>query len=194
MADATVSMENTSQTPTALGPQLEDPPRAAPVVAVAVLEVAVATVAVVAAAAEAHHMARAEELVETAIGEAEATRIATSPATHVAATTPATGLMRSVAKRLLKQATATVSPPTLHNFATCSFLRSSNLSGSPSTMQSKTQFSGSGVIPYPLKMLVATTMRSASTSLSIWTKPHSLGSSRSTRTQSTSGPTEGSVH
>jgi hypothetical protein len=38
-----------------------------------------------------------------------------------------------------------------------------------------------------LKTLVATMTRSASTSLSAWTKNHSLGSSRSTRTRPTSG-------
>jgi hypothetical protein len=74
--------------------------RAALVVAAAPL-VAV-TAAVVAEAEEAHHTMLAEELVVVAIMEAEATRIATSPATHVAATTPATGLRRSIARRLLK--------------------------------------------------------------------------------------------
>jgi hypothetical protein len=91
MADATVSAKNNSQTPTTLGPQLEDPPRVAtakatPVVAAAPL--VVATAAAVAAATESHHMALAEELVAAAITEVEATRIATSPATHVVATTP----------------------------------------------------------------------------------------------------------
>jgi hypothetical protein len=38
-----------------------------------------------------------------------------------------------------------------------------------------------------LKMMVATTTRSASTFPSAWTKPHSPGSSRSTRTRSMSG-------
>jgi hypothetical protein len=42
---------------------------------------------------------------------------------------------------------------------------------------------------YPLKMLVATTIQSASTSPSAWTKLHSPGSSRSTKTQSMSGTT-----
>jgi hypothetical protein len=70
---------------------------------------------------------------------------------------------------------------------TCFSQRNSSLSGSPSTTRSKTQFSGLGVMPYPLKMLVATTTRSASTSRSVWTRHHSLGSSRSTRTRSTSG-------
>jgi hypothetical protein len=52
-------------------------------------------------------MALAEELVAVAIAGAEATRTTTSPATHMAATMPATGLRRFVAKRLLKQATVT---------------------------------------------------------------------------------------
>jgi hypothetical protein len=42
-------------------------------------------------------------------------------------------------------------------------------------------------MPYPLKTLVATMTRSASTSPSDWTKHHSPGSSHSTRTRSTSG-------
>jgi hypothetical protein len=134
MADATVSAKNNSQTPTTLGPQLEDPPRVAtakatPVVAAAPL--VVATAAAVAAATESHHMALAEELVAAAITEVEATRIATSPATHVVAMTPATGSRRSVAKRLLKQ--AAVSRPVPSDFAICCFLRNLNPSGSPST-------------------------------------------------------------
>jgi hypothetical protein len=137
MANATVSVENTSQTPTALGPQLEDPPRVTtatvtPVVAAAVLEVVAVMVAVVEAAAEAHPIVLAEDLVAVAIAEAEAARIAMPPTTHVAATMPAIGLRRSVTKRLLKQAIATTSPPT--QLATCSFLRSSNLLRSPNMM------------------------------------------------------------
>jgi hypothetical protein len=87
--DATALAKNNHHTPTALGPQLEDTPRAttawaAPTVAAAVV------VAAMAAAKAAHHMALAEELVEAAIVEAEATRTATPSATHVAATMPAT--------------------------------------------------------------------------------------------------------
>jgi hypothetical protein len=44
------------------------------------------------------------------------------------------------------------------------------------------KFSGLGAMPYPLKTLVATTTRSASTSPFAWTKTHSPGLSRSTRT------------
>jgi hypothetical protein len=64
---------------------------------------------------------------------AEAMQTATSPATHVAA-----------------------SPPTLLDFAIYSSLRNSSLLGSPSTTRSKTQCSGLGATPYPLKTLVAT--------------------------------------
>jgi hypothetical protein len=54
-------------------------------------------------------------------------------------------------------------------------------------MRSKTQFSGLGVMPYPLKMLVATMIRSDSTSPSAWIKHHSRCSSHLTRTRLTSG-------
>jgi hypothetical protein len=141
MADVTVSIENHSQIPTALGLQLEDPPRAA--TARAVLVVAAAPlVAVAAAAVEVHHTTLVEELVAAAIVEAEDTRIATSPATHMAATMPATRSRRSIAKRLSKQVTVTASPSTPGDFAICSYLRNLNLSGSPSTTRSRTQFSG----------------------------------------------------
>jgi hexokinase len=76
--DATLSAENNSQTPTALGPQLEDPPRAA--TARAATLVAVIAAAVVASAG-AHHTVLAEELVAAMIAEAEATPTATSPTT-----------------------------------------------------------------------------------------------------------------
>jgi hypothetical protein len=188
--DATAPVENNHQTPTALGSQLEDPPRettarAVPTEAAAVLveATAVAVEAVVAS----HHMVLAEELVAAANVEAEATQTATPPATHVAATMPGTKSMKLVAKRLLKQTTVTASPPNLLNFATCSSLINSSLLGSPSTTRSKTQFGGLGAMPYPLRMLVATMIRSASTSPSARTMPHSPGSSRSTIIQSMSG-------
>jgi hypothetical protein len=145
-------------------------------------------VAARAAAAVAPPTTAAKELAVAATAEAEATRTATPPATLTAAMMPATGSTRFAApRRLLKSVTATASPPTLHDFVICSFLRNSNLSGSPSTTRSKTHFSGSGVMPCPLKTLVATTTRSASTSPSVWIRPHSLGSSRSIRTRSTNG-------
>jgi hypothetical protein len=53
-------------------------------------------------------------------------------------------------------------------------------------MRSKTQYSGSVATPYPSRTLVETTTRSASTSLSAWTKLHLHGSSHSRSTRSTS--------
>jgi hypothetical protein len=123
--DATAPAKNNHRTPTTLGPQLEDPPRAATVRA--------APAAAGAAAVGAHHMALAEELVAAVIAEVEATQTAMSPATHVAATMPATELRRFVAKRLLKQTTVMASPPSLLDFAIYSSSRSSSLSRSPST-------------------------------------------------------------
>jgi hypothetical protein len=75
----------------------------------------------------------------------------------------------------------------LLDFAIYSSLRNSSLSGAPSTTRSRTQFSGLGAMPYPLKTLLATTTPSASTSPFAWTKHHSPGSSPSTRTQSMNG-------
>jgi hypothetical protein len=140
MVDVTTPVENNHTTPTAQGPQLEDPPRMATVRVVSVVAVAtlVAVTAVAeAAAAAARHTAQVEELVAAAITEAEATQTTTSPATHMAAMMPATELRRFIAKRLLKQASATISPPFPLDFATCSSRRNSSLSGSPSTTQSK---------------------------------------------------------
>jgi hypothetical protein len=75
MVDVISPEENNHTTPTALGLQLEDPPRAA-IVRAAPAEAAAALVAVMtaegAAAAGAHHMALAGELVAVAIAEAEA--------------------------------------------------------------------------------------------------------------------------
>jgi hypothetical protein len=136
--------------------------QATPAGAAAVL--VVATAAAEAAAAGAHHMVLAGELVAAAIMEAEATRTATSPAYHMATMMPAAELKKYVARGPLRQVTATTSPPSPLDFMTCSSQRNSNLWGSPSMTQSKTQFNGLGAMPYPLKMLVATTTRSASTS------------------------------
>jgi hypothetical protein len=149
-------------------------------------EAAVALVTVTAtaeaAATEAHHTVLVGELVAAAIAGTEATQTATSPASHAVATMPAVELKKYVARRPLRKATVMVSPPSPLDFATCFSQRNSNFWGSPSTTRSKTQFNILGVMPYPLKTLVATTTRSASTSLSAWTKHHSPGSSRSTRT------------
>jgi hypothetical protein len=59
--------------------------------------------------------------------------------------------------------------------------RSSSLSGSPSTTRSKIQFSGSGATCWTFRTLVETTTPSVSTSPSIWTRLHSHGLSRSTK-------------
>jgi hypothetical protein len=128
MVNTTASAENNSQTPTALGPQLKDPPKAATARAASAVAAA-ALVAARAAEVGAHHMALAEKLVAAAIAGAEARQTSTSPATHVAATMPATGLRRFVAKRLLKQAIATASPPTLLDFVIYSSRRNSSLWG-----------------------------------------------------------------
>jgi hypothetical protein len=150
--EATVPVQNTNHIPTALGPQLEDPRRAATaratsVVVTATLEVVVAAVVAVVAAAEAHITMPTKELVAATITEAEATRTAMSPAVHVMTTTLTIGSTRSIKKRPLKQATSTASPPTPQDFTTYFFLRNSNLSGFPSTTRSKTQFSSSDAMP-----------------------------------------------
>jgi hypothetical protein len=90
-----------------------------------------------------------EEAVAEEIAEAEATRTATLPATNAVATTPATAI-RHAKKRLPTLVTA-ASPPN-HDFTLYYFPKSSSLSGSTSTTRSKIQFSGSGVMPWPLRM------------------------------------------
>jgi hypothetical protein len=61
----------------------------------------------------------------------------------------------------------------MHDLAICSSPRNSNLSGSPNTTRSKTQFSGSSATPWLSKTMVATMKPSASTSPSVWTRLHS---------------------
>jgi hypothetical protein len=58
---------------------------------------------------------------------AEATRTATSPAPHVAASTPASKSKNYDARRPPRQATKTASPPSLRDFATYSSQRNSSL-------------------------------------------------------------------
>jgi hypothetical protein len=129
MVDATTPEENNHRTPTASGHQLEDLLRAATVL-VAPAEDAVALVTATlpaeATAAGAPHTVLAGELAVAAIAGAEATRIATSPAPHAAATMPAAELKKYVARRLLRQATTTVFPLSLLDFATCFSQRNSN--------------------------------------------------------------------
>jgi hypothetical protein len=149
MVDATAPEENNHKIPTVPGHQLENLLRAATVPA-APAEAAVALIVATAeaAAAGAHHTMLAGELVAAAIAGAEATQTATSPASHTAATMPAIELKKYVARRPLRQVTATVSPPSPLDFATCFSQRNSNLWGSPSMTQSKTQFNGLGAMPY----------------------------------------------
>jgi hypothetical protein len=167
MVDATAPEENNHRIPIVSGHQLQDLLRAATVL-VAPAEAAVALVpatpAAEAAAAGAPHMVLAGELVAAAIAGAEATQTATSPASHAAAMMPAAELKKYVARRPLRQATATVFLPSPLNFATCFSQINLNLWGSPSMTRRKTQFNGLGSMPYQLKTLVATTTRSASTS------------------------------
>jgi hypothetical protein len=139
MVDATAPKENNHKTPTVPGHQLEDLLREA-IVRAAPAEAAVALVAATAAAgatvAGAHHTVLAGELVAAAIAGAEATQTATSPACHTTATMPAAELKKYVAKRHLRQATATASPPSLLDFMTCFSQRNSTLWGSPSMTRS----------------------------------------------------------
>jgi hypothetical protein len=69
--------------------------------------------------------------------EAEATRTATSPVPHAAATMPAVELKKFDAKSPPRQATTTASPPSLLGFAICFSRRNSNPWGSPSTTRRK---------------------------------------------------------
>jgi hypothetical protein len=105
--------------------------------------------------------------VAEATAEAEATQTATSPMSHVVATTLAAELKKFDARNRPQQARTTASPPSLLDFAICFSQRNSSLWGSPSMMQSKIQYSGSDATPSPSRTLVATTTQSASTSLSV---------------------------
>jgi hypothetical protein len=118
MVDATAPEEN-HRTPTALGSQLEDPPREATPRAALVAATAEPGGGGVVTAVGAHHTVLAGELVAAAITEAEAMQTATSLASHTAATMPATELKKFVAKSLLRQVTAAASPPSPLDFATC---------------------------------------------------------------------------
>jgi hypothetical protein len=166
--DAIVLEESYYRTPTALGHLLEDLLRAVTALgalAVVALWWLTMTPAAEAAAAGAPHTRLEEEPVAEAIAEAEATQTATSPVSHAAAMMPAAESKKFDARNPPRQARMTASPPSLLNFAICCSQRNSNLWGSPSTMRSKTLYSGSDVTPSPSRTLVATTTRSASTSL-----------------------------
>jgi hypothetical protein len=92
-----------------------------------------AILAAEAATAGAPTMGLTGELGEVATVVAEATRIATSPAPHVAASTPARKSKNYGARRPPQKATTTASPPSLRDFATYFSRRNSSLWESPST-------------------------------------------------------------
>jgi hypothetical protein len=186
--DATVLEENYQLTPTVLGLQPVDLLRvatapAAP--AVTVMSSLIAILVAEAVAAGAPHTGLEGEPVAGAIAAAEATQTATSLVSHAAATMPVAESRKFGAKN--PQAKTTASPPSLHSFAIYFSRRSSNHWGSPSTMQSKIQYSGSDAMPSPSKTLVAIMTQSAYTFPSAWTKLRLHGSSHSRSTRSTSG-------
>jgi hypothetical protein len=145
-----------------------------------------ATPAAEVVATGAPHTGLEGEPVAGAIAEAEATQTATSPVSHAAAMMLVAESRKFDARNPPRQERTTASPPCLLDFATCCSQRNSSLWGSPSTMRSKTQYSGSGATPSPSRTLVATTTRSASTSLFAWTRLPLHGSSHSRSTRSTS--------
>jgi hypothetical protein len=119
MVDATVPEENNHRIPTIPGHQLEDLLRAATVSAAPVEAAAPlvkVTLAVEAAVAGAPHTGLAREPVARSIAEAEATQTASTPASHVVATMPATELKKYGARSPSRQAIATVSPPSPLDF------------------------------------------------------------------------------
>jgi hypothetical protein len=161
----------------------------ATVLAASVLVAALITVMLVAevAAAGAPHTGLEGEPVTEAIAEAEATQTITSPTPHAVATMPTAELKKYDATSPPRLATTTASPPFLRDFAIYSSQRNSNLWGSLSTTQSKTQSNGLDATPSPSKTLAATMTPSVYTFPSTWTKHHLHGSSHSTSTRSTSG-------
>jgi hypothetical protein len=119
----TVLEENYHRTPIALGHQLVDPLRA---VTALVALAAVAPWWLMATPGAPHTGLEGEPVVE-AIAEAEATQTATSPVSHTAATMPAAELKKFDARNPPQQARTTASPPSLLNFAICSYQRNSSL-------------------------------------------------------------------
>jgi hypothetical protein len=134
---ATVLEGSYQLTPTVLGQQLADPLRVAIILVVTGRSSLTAVLAVEAATAGAPTMGLTGELGAVATAAAEATGIATSPAPHVAASTPARKSKNYGARRLPRQATTTASLPSLRDFATYSSQRNSSLWESPSMTRSK---------------------------------------------------------
>jgi hypothetical protein len=134
--DATVLERSYRLTPTVLGQQPADPPKVAtalkPQAAIA-RSFLIATLAAEAAEAGAPTTELEGGPVAEAIAAAEATRLATSPEPHMAASMPAEKLKNCGGRSPPQQVTTTASPPSLLGFATYSSQRNSNLWGSPST-------------------------------------------------------------
>jgi hypothetical protein len=127
--DATVLEENYRLTPTVLEHRPVDLLKVAtaPVAPVVTAMLFLIVILVVeAAAAGAPHTGLAGELVAEATAGAEATRTATSPESHEAATMLAKKLKNYDAKSPPRQATKTVSMPSPLDFAICCFQRNSN--------------------------------------------------------------------
>jgi hypothetical protein len=188
--DATVLEQSYRLTPTVLGQRPVDPLRVAIALepqAVIARSSLIATLAAEAVAAGAPTTELEGGPVAEAIAAAEATRTATSPEPHMAASMPARKLKNYDRRSPPRQATTTASPPFLLGFATYSSQRNSNLWGSPSTTRSKTPYNGSDAMPSLSRTLVAIRTRSASTSPSAWIKLRLNGSSHSRSTRSTSG-------
>jgi hypothetical protein len=104
---------------------------------------------------------------------AEATRTATPPELHVAVLKPARRSTNFGAKSPPQQATTMASPPSLHGFANYFSRRNSSLWD-----HQVRRVAGSSVVAQMLrKTLVEITIRSASTSPSVWIEPRLHGSS-----------------
>jgi hypothetical protein len=115
---ATVLERSYQLTPTVLGQQPVDPLMVATAPVVTGRSSLTAILAVEAATAGAPTMGLTGELGAVATAAAEATRIGTSPAPHVAASTPDRKSKNYDARRPPRQVTTTASPPSLRNFAT----------------------------------------------------------------------------
>jgi hypothetical protein len=162
--DATVLKENYRLTPTVLGHRPVDLLRVATVPAASAVTAMSSLIVILAAEAEAAgapHTGLEGEPVAGAITAAETTQTATSPVSRAAAMMPVAESRKFGATN--PQARMTASPPFLHGFAIYFARRNSNHWGSPSTMRSKIQYSGSDATPSPSKMLVAIMTQSAST-------------------------------
>jgi hypothetical protein len=117
---ATILEQSYQLTPTVLRQQPVDLLTVATVPTAAGRSSLTAILAVEAATAGAPTMGLTRELGAEATAAAEATRTATSPAPHVAASTPARKSKNYDARRPPRQVTMTASPPSLRDFATYS--------------------------------------------------------------------------